>query len=184
MEGGASLKTRASGERMGIQSAPSPQLEEVSETVLRHPERIGAAIACAALMVFMAKKLIALVHGQDISEVVPILVFWIVGVIATCFGLVWSLAVFTVVRKESEDLTIGWTLGGVGYRRVTSVFLKDLTNMVARERFYAVKGRRTRGYQILFGPEKERSELLGRLTRQQVDALARGALRGMLTIEG
>jgi hypothetical protein len=168
---------------MTAKPTQAPPVEEVEETVLRHPERIGIAIACAALLAFMVKQLIALFHEQPISEALPIVIFWGVGIIATCFALVWSVAVFTVVRKGSEDLTIGLTLGGVVYRRVTSVFLKDLTDVVARERFYGMQGRKMRGYEILFGPEMEKSKLLGRLTRQHVEALASGALRGMLRVE-
>jgi hypothetical protein len=111
----------------------------------------------------MMKQLVALAHAPDILEVLPIVMFWGVGLIATSFALVWSVAVFTVVRRGPEELTIGFTLGGVFYRRVTSVLLKDLTDMVARERLYGNKGGKMRGCEILFGPEKEKSKLLARL---------------------
>jgi hypothetical protein len=154
---------------------------EVEVTVLRHPERLDIAIVCAALLAFMVKLLISLIREHDIVDILAIVVLWGVGFLAVLAMLIWSVAVSTVVRKGSEDLTISWALGRLVCREARSVFLKDLTEVVARERAYGFKGRKTRRYEILFGPpDREKSELLGHLTREHVEKLASGVLRGIL----
>jgi hypothetical protein len=107
-----------------------------------------------------------------------------VGFFAVPSILVWSLGVATVVRIDSEDLTISWKLGGWLCGRLRSVPLKDVSDMVARERTYGVKGRKIRRFEILFGPVRGRTVLLGRLTRDHVIRLRNGVLQGMLTYEG
>ena len=156
---------------------------EVKETVLRHPERIDIAIVCAAVLAGMVKFLVSFTREHDVFSFVYIVVLWGIGFLAILSILIWSVAVSTVVRKQSEDLTISFALGRLVCREVRAVFLKDLTDVVARERVYGFKGRKTRRYAILFGPAREKSELLGRLTRHHVEMLASGVLRGILRNE-
>jgi hypothetical protein len=161
----------------------APLVGEVEETVLRHPERIDIAIVCAALLAVMVKLLISLIREHDVFDILALVVFLGIGFLAVLSTLIWSVGVSTVVRKGSEDLTISWSLGRLVCREVRSVFLKDLTDVVACERVYGFKGRKTRRYEVLFGPARERSELLGRITREHVEMLAHGVLRGILRIE-
>jgi hypothetical protein len=84
----------------------------------------------------MVKVFISLVREQDIFDILAIVVLWGVGFLAVLSILIWSVAVSTVVSKASENLTISWALGRLVSREVRSVFLKDLTDVVARERVY------------------------------------------------
>jgi hypothetical protein len=131
----------------------------------------------------MVNFLLSYMRQHSISDVVYIVVLWGIGFLAILSVLIWSVAVSTVVRKQSEDLTISFALGRLVRWEVRSVFLKDLKDVVARERVYSFKGRRKNRYEILFGPAKEKSELLGLLTREHVERLASGVLRGILRIE-
>jgi hypothetical protein len=162
---------------------PTPPIAGIEETVLWHPERIDIAIVCAVLLAAMVKFLISYMREHNISDVAYIVVFWGIGFLAILSVLIWSVAVSTVVRKQSEDLTISFALGRLVRWEVQSVFLKDLKDVVARERAYSFKGRRKHRYEILFGPAKAKSELLGLLTRKHVERLASGVLRGILRIE-
>jgi hypothetical protein len=120
----------------------APLAKEVEETVLRHPERIDIAIVCAALLAVMVKLLISLIREHDVFDILALVVFWGIGFLAVLSTLIWPVAVSTMVRKGSEDLTISWSLGRLVCREVRSVFLKDLTDVVARERVYGFKGRK------------------------------------------
>jgi hypothetical protein len=161
----------------------TPTIGEAEETVLWHPERVDVAIVCAVLLAIMVKLLVPLLREHDIVDILAILVFWGIGFLAILSVLIWSLAVFTVLHKGAEDLTISWALGRLISREVKSVPLKDLTGVLARERIYGFKGRKVRRYEIFFGPDREKTELIGRLTRAHVERLARGVLRGLLRIE-
>lgn len=59
--------------------------------MLRHPERIGTAVVCAALLVFMVKELTASIQGQDVMGVLYMVVFWGTGILAVCFALIGAL---------------------------------------------------------------------------------------------
>jgi hypothetical protein len=157
--------------------------ESGEETVLRHPERIGIAIASAVLLAVMVKILVSFFRGQTISASVVLVtvVLWTIGFVAIASVLIWSTMVCTVVSKGPKKLTIYFKLGLL--REVRSVRFSELTNVVAQQRFYGVKGRKIRRYAILFGPPRERSELLNRLTPAHVQALANGVLRDALRIE-
>ena len=161
----------------------TPPAAEVQETVLRHPERIGTAIFCAALLAVMVKFLVSLTQEHDISDFAYIVVFWGIAFLLLFSILIWSVAVSTVVRKQPGSLTISLALGRRVRWQVRYFFLNDLKDVVARERIYGFKGRKTCRYEILFGPAKEKRELLGLLTRAHVEKLASGVLRGILTIE-
>jgi predicted MFS family arabinose efflux permease len=97
----------------------------------------GEALAgwCSFLAV-MVKVFISLVREHDIFDILAIVVLWGVGFLAVLSIPIWSVAVSTVVSKASENLTISWALGRLVSREVRSVFLKDLTDVVARERAY------------------------------------------------
>jgi hypothetical protein len=84
----------------------------------------------------MVKVFISLVREHDIFDILAIVVLWGVGFLAVLSIPIWSVAVSTVVSKASENLTISWALGRLVSREVRSVFLKDLTDVVARERAY------------------------------------------------
>lgn len=157
---------------------------DVSETVLWHPERADIAIACVVILVLMVRFVISFVHEHGFFEMPYIMLCLGVSFFSVPSILVWSLGVATVVRKDSEDLTISWKLGGLLCGRLRSVPLKDVSDMVARERTYGVKGRKIRRFEILFGPVRGRTVLLGRLTRDHVIRLRNGVLQGMLTYEG
>lgn len=164
--------------------APVPQAKGVEETVLSHPERIGYVLVFGTLFVVMLKSLISSIRQHDIFEVWYVVTLLGMGLLGALAALIWSVAVYTVVRKGSEEITICWALGRLIRRRKYSVLLKDVTDLVARERFYSAgRGNKIRRYEILFGPERVRIELLGRLTRRHVDLLAIGVFRGMLRIE-
>lgn len=155
------------------------------ETTLWHHERVGIAIVSAALVAYMVKILISVFREQrfSIPVAVCIVVFWLIVFVTICSILVWSTMVCTVVRKEAESFTIYSKLGRLARWGGRSVMLSDLKDVVAQERSYGVKGRMTRQYVILFGPARERTELLGRLTRRHIEILANGVLRGILRIE-
>jgi hypothetical protein len=154
------------------------------ETVLWHHERIGLAIISAALLVYMVKILISLFGETNlpISDALSTVALWLIAFVAIASVLIWSTLVCTVVRKGPERLTIYSKLGRLARWGSSSVLLSDLKDVVAQERLYSVKGRKTRQYVILFGPAGGKSELLGRLTRAQIESLANGVLRGILRI--
>ena len=131
----------------------------------------------------MIKALISFIQQHDVSDVIPLLFLWGVAVVGVIIALIWSVGVSTVIEKGPEDVTVSWSLAGLIRRRVASFPLKDLTNMVARERFYGIKGRKTRRYEILYGPEREKSEFLGRLTRRHIELLTSGVFLGMLKVD-
>ena len=158
--------------------------EDINETVLWHPERADTAIVCAVILVLMVRFFIHFVQQHGISEMPYIVLCFGVVFSAVVSVLVWSLGVATVVRKGTEDLTISWKLGGLLCRRLRSVPLKDLSDLVARERTYSSRGGKVRRFEILFGPVRDRTLLLGRLTRNHVIRLRNGVLQGMLTFEG
>jgi hypothetical protein len=88
-----------------------------------------------------------------------------VSAIALGVALGAHLAMFDVFQGAGGDLAyiIDWS--------------------VARERVYGFKGRKLCRYEILFGAGKEKSELLGFLTRRNVHFLADGVLREVLRVE-
>ena len=131
----------------------------------------------------MVKFLVPFVREHGVFDMWAIVFFWGRGFLVILSVMVWSVGVSTVIRKNSEDLTISSMLGHIVCREVRSIPLKYLIDVVARERSYGFKGRKTRRFQIQYGPARQRSELLGRLTRDHVVRLQNGVLRGTLRIE-
>ena len=166
-----------------VEKIQQPATGEERETVLWHTERIDIAIVCVALLIGMVKFLISFVREHGIFDMWAVTFFWGLGFLAVFSVMIWSVGVSTVVRKNSEDLTISSMLGHIVCGEVQTIPLKFLTDVVARERSYGFKGRTTRRFQIQYGPARQRSELLGRLTRDHVVRLQNGVLRGTLRIE-
>lgn len=167
------------------EAAETASVEGAEETVLRHLERIDIAIASLVLLAVMVKLLISFVREQNISVYVALITvaLWLTGFIAILCVLIWSTIVCTVVCRGPERLSVYFAIGRLVRRAVRSILLDDLKDVVAQERLYGVKGRKARRYEIVFGPARERSELLARPTRAHIEALLNGALRGILRIE-
>jgi hypothetical protein len=155
---------------------------EVEETVLRHPEGIAPAIMSAIALAVMVRFLISMIWEHPIVDI-SLLVLWGIVFLAIASIFAWSVAGTTVVRTQSGRLTMTLALCGRDIWEVRSVSLKDVKNVVIRERVYGYKGKRIHRYEVVFGQTGEQRELLGFLTRNNALVLANGVLREFLTTE-
>ena len=115
---------------------------------------------------------------------VALIVLWGGVFLAIASLFVWSAVGTTIVRKQSGRLTMSLALCGLVIWEVRSASLKDVNNVLIRERVYGYKGKRIHRYEVVFGPTGQQRELLGFLTRNNAKVLANGVLREFLSNEG
>lgn len=143
----------------------------VEKLVLRHPERIPAAVIYAGLLALAGKHLLSWIHAQDASDVIPVILFWGIVCLVVLACLVRNLAGIMVARKVGGELIISVSLGPIPLWRVRSVLLADLAKVAVSERVHRVRGGKIYRYTILYEYGGAQTELLGDLSRENAELL-------------
>lgn len=143
----------------------------VEKLVLRHPERIPAAVIYAGLLALAGKHLLYWIRAQDVSDVMPIILFWGVVCLAVLACLVRATAGIMVARKAGGELIISVSLGPIPLWRVRSVLLADLAKVAVSERIRRFRGKKIHRYTILYEYAGAQTELLGDLSRENAELL-------------
>lgn len=139
--------------------------------VLRHPEGNWAAVIGAGLLALLGKHLFPLIGKDDVSDVMPLILFWGIGFLVILAFLVRALAGTLVVRKRDGQLTISMSIGPVPIWKVRSAMLADLGKVAVRDHIYGYRGKKIHRYKIVYEHAGAQWELLDHLSRESATLL-------------
>jgi hypothetical protein len=148
-----------------------PPARDAEKLVLRAPESIPAAIVYAGLLVLAGKQLVSWMRAQDVSDVMPLILFWGIASLVMLACLVRAVAGVMVARKADGQVTISVSLRPIALWRVRSVVLSDLAQVTVSEHVYRRRGNKVRRYTIVYEYAGAQMELLGGLSRQSANLL-------------
>lgn len=143
----------------------------VEKLVLRHPERIPAAVIYADLLALSGNHLLSWIRAEDASAVMPVILFWGIVCLMVLACLVRALAGIMAACKVGGELIISVSFGPIPLWRVRSVLLADLAKVAVSERVRRVRRGKIHCYTILYEYAGAQTELLGDLSRENAELL-------------
>ncbi len=150
------------------------------ETSLRPKNRIATTILACVALAFWIGGGVVLGSNYDTSGAIPVVVAWLAGLAFLAFLLCWSVAGRIVVARHGDQLTVKSKIGNFGILGGKSVSLADAKHMAVEARVYGYKGKKIPRYSIVIDQSGKRREFLGFLTKDHVELLVNGALRGLV----
>jgi hypothetical protein len=158
-----------------------PELPGLSEeTSLRPKMRVPTAMLTVVGLIFWIGGGVSLAANYEASGAIPVALAWSVGFAFLLFALCWSIAGRTIVARHGDQLTIRSAIATFGITKGKSISLAEAKNLTVERKVYGYKGKKIPRYAITYEQSGKRKELLGFLTRDHIELLLNGALRGIV----
>ena len=158
--------------------AESPTFSE--ETSLRPKMRVSTAVLTVVGLIVWVRGGVSLAVSYEVVGALPVVLAWLIGFVSLLFVLCWSIAGRTIVARHGDRLTIRSAIAMFGITKAKSISLAEAGNLTVEQKVYGYKGKRIPRYAITYEQSGTRKELLGFLTRNHIEMLLNGPLRGIV----